>query len=66
MENKEVDVLVENKIKGQNKYFGRNEYFNSVIFDAEENDIGKILKISIEKSNQNTLFGKVKNKMKAA
>ena len=66
LENKEVDVLVENKIKGQNKYFGRNEYFNSVIFDAEENDIGKILKISIEKSNQNTLFGKVKNKMKAA
>jgi len=66
LENKEVDVLVENKIKDQNKYFGRNEYFNSVIFDAEENDIGKILKISIEKSNQNTLFGKVKNKMKAA
>ena len=66
MENKYIDVLVENKIKDQNMYFGRNKYFNSVIFDAEENDIGKIIKVNIENSNQNTLFGKNKNKMKAA
>ncbi len=66
MENKYIDVLVENKIKDQNMYFGRNKYFNSVIFDAEENDVGKIIKVNIENSNQNTLFGKNKNKMKAA
>ncbi len=66
MENKYIDVLVENKIKDQNMYFGRNEYFNSVIFDAKENDIGKIIKVNIENSNQNTLFGKNRNKMKAA
>ena len=35
LENKEIDVLVENKIKDQNKYFGRNEYFNSVIFERK-------------------------------
>ncbi len=66
LENKEIDVLVENKISGQNKYFGRNEYFNSVIFEADKKDIGKIVKVNIENSNQNTLFGKIKNNMKAA
>ena len=66
LENEEIDVLIENKISDQNKYFGRNEYFNSVIFNANENDIGKIVKVNIDNSNQNTLFGKIKNKMKAA
>ena len=40
--------------------------FNSVIFDAEDKDIGKVVKVIIENSNQNTLFGKIDNKMKAA
>ena len=66
LENKEIDVLVENKTKDQNKYFGRNEYFNSVIYSSDKNDIGKIVKVNIENSNQNTLFGKIKNRMKAA
>ncbi len=66
LENKEIDVLVENKLKDQNKYFGRNEYFNSVIFCGNKNDIGKIVKVNVENTNQNTLFGKLKNKMKAA
>ena len=66
LENKNIDVLVENKIESQNKYFGRNEYLNSVIFDANQNDIGKVVKVNVEKSNQNTLFGKIKNNMKAA
>ena len=57
---------MKNKIESQNKYFGRNEYFNSVIFDAEKKDIGKVVKVNIKKSNQNSLFGKIKNKMKAA
>ena len=66
LENEEIDVLVENKISDQNKYFGRNEYFNSVIFEAEKKDIGKIVKVNVENSNQNTLFGKIRSKMKAA
>ena len=60
-ENKSVDVLVENKIKGQTKLFGRNKYMNSVIFEEEENSIGKIVKVKILDSNQNTLFGKIEN-----
>ena len=66
LENEEIDVLVENKISDQNKYFGRNEYFNSVIFEAEKKDIGKIVKVNVENSNKNTLFGKIRSKMKAA
>ena len=66
LHNKKIDVLVENKINNQNKYFGRNVYLNSVIIDANKNDIGKVVKVNIENSNQNTLFGKTTNKMKAA
>jgi tRNA-2-methylthio-N6-dimethylallyladenosine synthase len=66
LENKKISVLVENRIEDQNKFFGRNEYFNSVIFDAEDKDIGKTVKVIIKNSNQNTLFGKIMNKMKAA
>ena len=66
LENKKISVLVENRIEDQNKFFGRNEYFNSVIFDAEDKDIGKTVKVIIKNSNQNTLFGKIENKMKAA
>jgi len=66
LENKEIDVLVENKMKDQNKYFGRNEFFNAVVFNGNKNDIGKIVKVNIESSNQNTLFGKIKTKKKAA
>jgi len=65
-ENQHINVLVENKIKGQKKYFGRNEYLNSVIFNGNQNDIGKIVRVNVEKSNQNTLFGKINNNMKAA
>ena len=66
LENKEIEVLVENKIEKQNKFFGRNEYFNSVIFDGNNNDIGKIVRVDVENSNQNSLFGKIKTKMEAA
>ena len=66
MENKSIEVLVENKLKNQNKYFGRNKYLSSVIFNGNDNYIGKLVKVNINRSNQNTLFGKVQNNMKAA
>ena len=67
-ENKLIDVLVENKIKGQKKLFGRNKYMNSVIFEGNESDIGKIVKVKITTSNQNSLFGKknINQNMRAA
>ena len=61
-----VDVLVENKIEKQNKLFGRNKYISPVIFEGIDENIGKIVKVKIETSNQNSLFGSLKKKMKAA
>ena len=62
--NKSVDVLVENEIIGQKKLFGRNKYMNSVIFDGSKKDIGKVIKVNVDKVNQNSLFGKIKNNRK--
>ena len=57
LENKIIDVLVENRTKDGFKFFGRSEYMTPVIFDANDEDVGKVLKIKILKSNRNTLFG---------
>jgi len=65
--NKSADVLVENKLDGQNKLFGRNKYMNSVIFDGKESHIGKNINVKINEVNKNSLFGKIeKNNMRAA
>ncbi len=66
MESQIIDVLVENKIEKQNKYFGRNKYISPVIFEADESQIGKIVKVKIKTSNQNSLFGSAHKNMKAA
>ena len=68
LENKYIDVLVENEIQGQNKLFGRNAYMNSVIFEGSKNLIGKIVQIKVTKTNQNTLIGVLsqKKRFKAA
>ena len=57
LEGKEIEVLVENKTFKNNKFFGRSEYMTSVIFDGNDSDVGKIIKVKINSSNQNTLFG---------
>lgn len=64
LENRIIDVLVENKMDEDNKLFGRSEYMTSVIFNGNHKDIGKIVKVRINKSNQNTLFGEMIEKSK--
>ena len=68
LENQEINVLVENKTEESSMFFGRSEYMTSAIFDGSDEDVGKIVKVKIVKSNQNTLFGKVirKSKLKVA
>ena len=56
-ENKEIEVLVENKTNDDDKLFGRSEYMTPVIFDGKHQDVGEVIKVKIRKSNQNTLFG---------
>ena len=58
LENTVVKVLVENQMKDKVKLFGRTEHMTSVIFDGDITNIGKIVEVEINNSNQNTLFGK--------
>ena len=57
IENKIIDVLVENQTKDKLSLFGRSEHMTSVIFDGNKKNIGKTIKVKINKSNRNTLFG---------
>ena len=61
LENKEIEVLVENKTAENNKFFGRSEYMTSVIFGGNDHDVGKVIKVKINTSNRNTLFGESLN-----
>jgi len=64
LEGKTVNVLVENRMKDGIKLFGRTEYMTSVIFDGDLENIGKIVQVEITSSNQNSLFGKLKESYK--
>ena len=64
LEGKEIKVLVENKTDESTKFFGKSEYMTSVIFDGNDQDVGEVIKVKINHSNQNTLFGKTLNKSK--
>tara|TARA_B100000530_G_C15511842_1_gene310925 strand:- start:4 stop:516 length:513 start_codon:yes stop_codon:yes gene_type:complete len=62
LEGQEIKVLVENKTNESSKFFGRSEYMTSVIFDGNYQDVGNVIKVKINNSNQNTLFGESLNK----
>ncbi len=64
LENMVLDVLVENQMKDETKLFGRTEYMTPVIFDGNENLIGKMLSVKIISSNQTTLFGEIVQNLK--
>ena len=64
LEGKTLNVLVENKMKDGIKLFGRTEYMTSVIFDGNSENIGKVVEVEITNSNQNSLFGKLKENFK--
>jgi len=64
LEGKILSVLVENKMKDGVKLFGRTEYMTSVIFDGSIDCIGEVVQIEITSSNQNSLFGSLKENYK--
>jgi len=64
LESTVVNVLVENRMKDGIKLFGRTEYMTSVIFEGELENVGKIVQVEITSSNQNSLFGKLKENYK--
>jgi len=61
LENRNLNVLVENLTEEKTKVFGRSEYMTSVIFNGNRSDIGKIVQVKIKQSNRTTLFGEKVN-----
>jgi tRNA-2-methylthio-N6-dimethylallyladenosine synthase len=59
LEDTTINVLVENRTDDKSKLFARSEYMTSVFFNGTDDLIGKIVKVKIKSSNQNTLFGEV-------
>ena len=57
LENRILNVLVENRTDDRSKLFGRSEHMTSVLFNGSDNLIGKVVKVKIQNSNRNTLFG---------
>ena len=57
LENKIINVLVENLTEDKTQVFGRSEYMTSVIFNGKKEDIGKIVPVKINSYNRSTLFG---------
>ena len=67
LEEKKMEVLVENKLINQNSFFGRTRKMTPVIFESTSCSPGDLIQIEIISSNQNNLFGKhMGNKFKAA
>jgi tRNA-2-methylthio-N6-dimethylallyladenosine synthase len=67
IEEKKIEVLVENKLKNQNSFFGRSRKMTPVIFESISCNPGDLIQVEIISSNQNNLFGKhIQNKFKAA
>ena len=58
LEGKNIEVLVENKLKNQSNYFGRTKKMTPVIFESTKCIPGNLIQVKITSSNQNNLFGK--------
>tara|TARA_Y100000590_G_scaffold250080_1_gene280974 strand:+ start:278 stop:1576 length:1299 start_codon:yes stop_codon:yes gene_type:complete len=65
--NKYFEVLVENKLNGQEKFFGRTKCMIPVIFESDNCKPGMLVNVQITSFNKKNLFGFYKsNKVKAA
>jgi len=62
------EVLVENKLTGQDKYFGRTKFMIPAIFQSDFCKSGEIINVKINSCNRNNLFGihKISNSERAA
>ncbi len=56
---RELKVLIENKLKKKDELFGKSEYMQSVNIVADNDLIGKIVKVKIKKANRSTLKGEI-------
>jgi len=67
LEEKKMEVLVENKLINQNSFFGRTRKMTPVIFESTSCNPGDLIQVKTISSNQNNLFGiHIENQFKAA
>jgi tRNA-2-methylthio-N6-dimethylallyladenosine synthase len=64
LENTIQNVLVENRTDDKSKLFGRSEYMTSVLFNGNDDLIGKLVNVKILNSNRNSLFGEIEEPSK--
>ena len=66
--NEFCEVLVENKLTGQEKYFGRTRFMTPVIFQSDNCKSGDLINVKISSFTRNSLFGihKINTNEKAA
>jgi tRNA-2-methylthio-N6-dimethylallyladenosine synthase len=62
LENKVLNVLVENLTDDKKQVFGRSEYMTSVKFNGKIDNIGNTVQVKIKRSNRSTLFGEIISK----
>ena len=51
------EVLVENKLNGQEKFFGRTKFMTPVIFDSNQCVPGDLINLEVKSFNKKNLFG---------
>ena len=64
LENTTQKVLVENRTDDKTRLFGRSEYMTPVLFNGNDDLMGKIVKVKILSSNRNYLFGEISDQPK--
>ena len=51
------EVLIENKLDGQDKYFGRTKFMTPVKFESNKCKPGELVNVKITSFDQNSLYG---------
>jgi tRNA-2-methylthio-N6-dimethylallyladenosine synthase len=64
LENTTQKVLVENRTDDKTRLFGRSEYMTPVLFNGNDDLMGKIVNVKILSSNRNYLFGEISDQPK--
>lgn len=60
--NKETDILVEGLARNNGEVYGKNEFKKTVHFTGTQDQIGKIVPVTIDSVEGRKLYGSVKNK----
>jgi tRNA-2-methylthio-N6-dimethylallyladenosine synthase len=58
-EGKEVEVLFDKPGRKQNQYQGKSPYMQSVVVESDQDILGKVMHVKVNRSTQNALIGTI-------